>query len=387
MKKQIKKQKSKFLAVKLARAAVGALSVVLLNPVASAQTESIFANTYVLGAAGSEINGDVLAGTYLTTGASAVINGNTASATITTLGASASVTGSLQSGTSIVYGAGATAGSDSVSPVTTITAVQAAALAGQSALNAMPTTTVLAPGNIATDVTFTAGVYKVTGLKSVTAGKTITLQGDGSPGAEFIFNIGSYLSFGADVKVVVVNSPNAIVYWNAGGYVSIGAGADIVGTVMAHTYVSTGAYSVVRGPNNTCGGAIYSATSYVTVGAYATVGAGEGCEPVEQDEQVHCNCEVWLWESGVSISWENCCRAELALGDYFVVISPDGTGGRKRTKVVEGCSLNGLIYDRCDDYYEVWLYTADGCGADRVCAGSVGSQTVYDAGLEPSPVD
>jgi LruC domain-containing protein/uncharacterized repeat protein (TIGR01451 family) len=244
----------------------------------SAQTESIFANTYVTGGAGSEINGDVLAGTYLTTGDSAVINGDTAAVTITTLGANSSVTGSLQSGTSIVYGAGASAGSDLVSAVTTIPAVQAATLATQSALNAMPSPTVLPPGNIATDVTFMPGVYKVVGLTSVTAGITITLQGDGSSGAEFTFNISGYLSFGADVKVVVNNSPNAIVYWNAGGYISVGAGADIVGTVMAHTYVSTGAYSVVRGPNNTCGGAIYSATSYVSLGAYAKVGASEGCE-------------------------------------------------------------------------------------------------------------
>jgi hypothetical protein len=323
----MKKQKSNFLAVKLARAAVGALSVltamVLLIPVEGAQTAadtavasltgSIFANTYVTGGADSVINGDVLAGTYLTNGASAVINGSTLAATVTTLGAGASVTGSLQSGTATVLGEGATVtGSSTLSPVTTISGVQADVQNAQSVLNGLTTTTELPPGDIATNITFNPGVFKVTGLMSVTAGVIITLDAGGDENAEFIFNISNYLTFGANVKVVVTNGgANARVIWNAtGGYISIGAGADIVGTVMAHTYVSTGAYSAVSGVSgsdsngandfDTCGGAVYSATSYVSVGEGATVGAGDGCtSPPECD-----TCRLKLNDDGsITIEW------------------------------------------------------------------------------------
>jgi hypothetical protein len=327
MEKQMEKQKSKFPAVKLARAAVGVLSVVLLNPVASAQSTadnamaplmgSIFANTYVSTGAGAVINGDVLAGTYLTTGADAVNNGGTVAATVTTLGASASVTGDLQSGTATVFGAGAVAGSSTLSPVTSISGVRADVQNAQSVLNGLTTTTVLAPGNIATDITFTPGVYKVTGLKSVTAGVTITLDAGGVDDPEFIFNISNYLTFGADVNVVVINGgANARVIWNAtGGYITIGAGADIVGTVMAHTYVSTGAFSVLSGPLNTCGGAVYSATSYVSVGAGATVGAGHGCTSVGPPESECDSCEVALVDyGGVKITW---CPVEGAV-EYWI---------------------------------------------------------------------
>jgi hypothetical protein len=38
--------------------------------------------------------------------------------------------------------------------------------------------------------------------------------------------------------------------------------------------VTTGATSVVVGVGDSCGGAVYSASSYVSVGAGATVGTG-----------------------------------------------------------------------------------------------------------------
>jgi len=227
------------------RAAVGALSVlaavVLLNPVASAQiTESVFAKSYVTSGATSTINGAVLSGAA------------------TTLGAGATVSGTVTSGNALAAGT-----------------AQSLVFAEQVYLNGQtPTGPVLLAGNIATDITFYPGVKKVTGLLTVTAGKTITLDAGGASGAEFIFNIDNYLAFGAGVNVVVINDPsnNARVVWNAGNYITVGANADIVGTLMANGYVSTGASSVVSGGGlGPCGGAVYSATSYVSLGAGATV--------------------------------------------------------------------------------------------------------------------
>ncbi|MFT7476433.1 MAG: hypothetical protein ACI81L_003387, partial [Verrucomicrobiales bacterium] len=306
--------------LKLPRKAVGALSVLclvaLLAPAASAIAathatvasvmstpafdNSVFAKTYVTtGATDSIINGDVLAGTYLTTGATADINGSTVAAGATTLGAGANVSGNVRSGTATTLGAGAVAGSVNTGTAFTVGAGASPAAAGgtttpsvsgemqdvmaaQSFLSGLSPDVVIPPGNIATGATYAPGVHQVTGLLTYTANTTITLNAGGDLDAEFIFNVSNYLTFGAGVDVVVVNGgPNVRVIWNAhGGYTSVGAGANIVGTIMANTYVSTGATSDVSGvDSNTCGGAVYSATSYVSIGAGATVGAGIGCNP------------------------------------------------------------------------------------------------------------
>jgi hypothetical protein len=195
------------------------------------------------------------------------------SGTAVTLGASSQVQGDLEYGTVVTYGASATSGADlpnTTAPV--ITDEHQGVLDAQSALDSMAVTTQIAPGNIAVGTTFLPGVYDVNGLLTVTAGVTLTLDAQGTDD-DFIFNIDNYLTFGADVNVVVVNgTANTRVIWNAtGGYVSIGANANIVGTILAKEYVSTGANSSVTGVGE-CSGAVYSGASYVSIGAGAVIG-------------------------------------------------------------------------------------------------------------------
>jgi hypothetical protein len=257
----------------------------------------IFANTYVSAGTTATINGSVVAGTYFTTGVSAVVNGDTLAGAATTLGASsavsgdlrsgaavtlgadATVAGNLQFGTTVTYGAGATSASQTQNTTAPDIAGEQQDVADeQETLRLMTADVVLPTGNIATDVTFTAGVYEVPGLLTFTAAKTITLDAEGQD-SEFIFNIGNYLSFGADVQVIVVNSTaNTSVVWNApAGYITVGDGANIVGTILAQTHVVVGANSTLSGADSSCSGAVYSATSYVSVGAGATVGGIGTC--------------------------------------------------------------------------------------------------------------
>jgi cytoskeletal protein CcmA (bactofilin family) len=253
---------------------------------------NILANTYVTMGAGSKVTGDIKTGTILTTGASATVEGSTwaagastlgasskvytdlQSGTAVTLGASSQVQGDLEYGTVVTYGASATAGADA--PNTTAPVIideHQGVLDAQSALDSMAVTTTIAPGNIAVGTTFAPGVYDVNGLLTVTAGVTLTLDAQGTDG-DFIFNISNYLTFGAGVNVVVINGTDKTrVIWNAtGGYVSIGASANIVGTILAKEYVSTGANSSVTGVGE-CSGAVYSGASYVSIGAGAVIGA------------------------------------------------------------------------------------------------------------------
>jgi hypothetical protein len=237
--------------------------------VADAIAESVFgrsvvANTYVSTGAGATVNGDVVSGTYLTGGAGTTVTGTHASGGVFTPGA----------GSTYVGGAlGAESG------LTTQLAT------AQTVLDGLSSQTLIATGNIATGAIYAPGVYNVNGLLTFTANTTITLDAGGDADAVFVFNVDSYLTFGAGVKVEVTNGgANATVIWNStGGYISVGADAEIVGIVLAHTYVSTGAGSTVSGSGTTCGntcGAVYSTTSYVSVGAnFATVGDGPGCTP------------------------------------------------------------------------------------------------------------
>jgi hypothetical protein len=255
---------------------------------------NILANSYVTMGAGSTVTGNIQTGTNLTTGASATVDGSTLavgastlgayseiytdvrSGTAVTFGASAQVVGDLEYGTVVTYGAGAASGTDAKNTtVPVIVDEHQGVLDAQSALDAMTGGTAIAPGNIATDKTFTAGVYDVDGLLTVTAGVTITLDAENAD-SEFIFNIGSYLGFGAGVNVVVINgTDNTRVIWNAtGGYISIGANANIVGTILARDYVSAGANASLTGVGDYCG-SVYSGTSYVSIGAGATVGDQE----------------------------------------------------------------------------------------------------------------
>jgi cytoskeletal protein CcmA (bactofilin family) len=252
---------------------------------------NILANTYVTMGAGSTVTGDIQTGTILTTGDSATVEGSTLasgastlgasstvntlqSGTAVTLGASSQVNGLLEYGAVVTYGASATSGSDvQNTTVPVIIDEHQGVLDAQYALNNLTGGTTIVPGDIAVDTTFYPGVYHVNGLLSVTAGVTLTLDTQGDPDAEFIFNFSNYLSFGAGVNVVVIGgTDDTRVIWNAtGGYVSVGANANIVGTILAKEYVSTGANSSVTGFGS-CSGAVYSGASYVSIGANAAIG-------------------------------------------------------------------------------------------------------------------
>jgi len=256
--------------------------------------QQIFANNYVSAGTDSIINGNVLTGSYLTVGADSKIDGDTVAIAATTLGAGAE-TLNLWSGTAVTLGAGsgardvhhgtaftrgAAATTKTVSgaaPTPQIHGEQGDAASWQTGLTALPPTQDLIPGNIAAPVVYAPGVYQTAGLRTFAADTIVTLDAK-SDDAVFVFNISSYLTFGARVEVKVINQAsdkNVRVIWNiAGGYVAVGAGANIVGTVIAKSYVSIGANATIRGiVHDDCGGTAYSTTSYVSVGAGAIVGS------------------------------------------------------------------------------------------------------------------
>ncbi|MFT5201109.1 MAG: hypothetical protein ACI9C1_000477 [Candidatus Aldehydirespiratoraceae bacterium] len=298
---------------------------------------AIFANSYVTVAAQTPITGDILAGGYLTIGANSPIvgdtvavaattlgesvelTGNVRSGAATTLGANATVSGNIESGAATVFGAGASSGSTSTGTTAPdVSVAQQAVSDARGALALMAPDEVLTPGNIAADVTYTAGVHKVTGFLTVAAGVTITLDAENQDGAEFVFNVSDYLVFGANAKVVIVNgTANTRVVWNASTYITLGAGAEVIGSMLSNGYVKFGANAELTGVGDSCGGAVYSATSYVSVGMTAAIGSDlETCvdpntPPV--DPPLECTAVV-VDGAKALITWSS-----VAGGDRYVV--------------------------------------------------------------------
>jgi hypothetical protein len=228
-------------------------------------SNTVFAGTYVsTGATSSQVNGDVVSGTYLT------------------LGATSTVTGDTSSGTALTYGAGATILGTPTAMAVGNTSPGATELShAQTDLNLLTVDYSEALGDEAAGRNYVAGVYDVTGLRTYTANTVINI--DARNCEDFVLNASGYITFGAGVIVnhdITGCATVPQVFWNAGGYISIGAGADILGTVIAKTYVSLGANASVSGANSECGGGVYSQSSYVSIGAGATVSGGGDCTPV-----------------------------------------------------------------------------------------------------------
>jgi hypothetical protein len=280
----------------------------------------VFGNTYVSSGANAEVGGDIVANTYLVVGAGSAVNGNiqtgtaitfgagstvgtagtdiknTLSGTATTLGASTVVSGSATYGTAFTLGAGAIVHygeAPGAAPVMPYESGQVNVAQNHYNLftatdpnnrnvlaTTMPSDVTLDPSSFGTTTDGTTVVYNAASL-TTGAGITLTLTG----GYDYIFNIADMLSLGAGTIIVmtdcsdfgsVCGSGSGSVTWNMGGYASVGAHAEMIGAVFAGGYISTGVDSEISGANapSTLGmyeasysGGLFSATSYVTIGA------------------------------------------------------------------------------------------------------------------------
>jgi hypothetical protein len=92
------------------------------------------------------------------------------------------------------------------------------------------------------------GVYKFTATTCSISAGTLTLDANGNPNAQFIFNVGTALTTGASVSVVLVNGARADnVIWNCGSAATLGASNSFKGNIFAGTSITVGANTSVTG--------------------------------------------------------------------------------------------------------------------------------------------
>jgi len=115
--------------------------------------------------------------------------------------------------------------------------------------------------------TLTAGVYKFSSSAALTG--TLTLDGQGNPNAQWVFQIGSTLVTAVASSVVMINSGNAgNVYWQVGSSATLGTGSSFKGTILALA-------SVTDDGGSTISGRLFALTAAVTLNNTAdTVVAG-----------------------------------------------------------------------------------------------------------------
>lgn len=242
-------------------------------------------------AANAKLAGGLVAGGAVTTGDAALVRGLIKSGGAATIGAHARIVGDVVTIGAITIDASGPGGSQSQlisSPVASSFAAGLADSASNDARSVNQTRsylTGLGPGTalsatMSTNMTLDAGVYGAASF-STTAGTTLTLDGHGLDNQSWVFNITDILAVGADTRVVLANAGiNDSIYWNTGGYASLGANATFLGTVLAETYISVGANTVVSGIGQSCGG-LFSASSYVSTGDGSVLfGAGCRSQPV-----------------------------------------------------------------------------------------------------------
>ena len=85
----------------------------------------------------------------------------------------------------------------------------------------------------------TPGVYFFSSSAQLTG--TLTLNDEGNPNAEFVFQIGSTLTTASDSNVITINggtAPGSSVYWQVGSSATLGTGTAFEGNILAETSIT-----------------------------------------------------------------------------------------------------------------------------------------------------
>ena len=125
-------------------------------------------------------------------------------------------------------------------------------------------------------MTLTPGVYCFSSSAQLTG--TLTLNAEGSPNAQFVFQIGSTLTTASSSIVDFINAnggqPDPNLFWQVGSSATLGTSTDFAGNILAETSIT-----LDTGADITCGralaqnGAVTMDTNNVSINGCAAGGA------------------------------------------------------------------------------------------------------------------
>ena len=113
-------------------------------------------------------------------------------------------------------------------------------------------------------LTLAPGVYTFASSAQLTG--TLTLDAQGDPNAEFIFQIGSTITTASSSNVVEINGANSCnVFWQVGSSATLGTNTQFVGNVLAFSSITLNTGANVSGSALAIGGAVTMDTNHVSV--------------------------------------------------------------------------------------------------------------------------
>jgi len=119
--------------------------------------------------------------------------------------------------------------------------------------------------------TFTAGLYSG-GAILLNVGQTVTLNGQGNPNAQFIFQAASSLTFGVGSTVLLINGAQAKnVLWQVTSSATVGTSAVVVGDIVALSSISLGTGASLSGRALARNGAVTLLGNAITAPASGSI--------------------------------------------------------------------------------------------------------------------
>lgn len=110
---------------------------------------------------------------------------------------------------------------------------------------ALATSTSGVPANIG-GLTLTPGVYTIATSLGLTG--TVTLDGQGNPNSQFIFQIGSTLTTASGSSVLLINNAQASnVFWQVGTSATLGTTSSFAGNILALSSITVTTGATLQG--------------------------------------------------------------------------------------------------------------------------------------------
>jgi len=122
--------------------------------------------------------------------------------------------------------------------------------------------------------TLTPGVHCFTTSAGLTGVLTLDAQGD--PGAEFVFQMGSTLTVATGSSVVMINGgQNQHVWWQVGSSATLGTGSSMLGSILASA-------SITLNTNASVQGRVLAQSGAVSLDTNAIVGLNDAGTPTSK---------------------------------------------------------------------------------------------------------